>query len=258
MKEYADCLSVRDDALRSGVRSSVQAALDQIDTTDPAWPSVAAVLQEFVAAGIDLDATVAAMAVKLGKLRWAADDSSERTDPATLLTTCSIVYYIRRSNLIKIGTTASPHARFNELMPDEILAAEPGTYLEEKLRHRQFRHLRQQGEYFRDAPELRDHIRGVLELHGSPDSSWPSLARKTPKPWRLPMPVSTETMTATEARTDLGINESTLRAWVHRGILTSTGRSGQKGRQYTYFREHLLLLRDSTTERQLHQGNYDV
>jgi len=111
---------------KTGIRPSVNAILDLVDTSDPAWSSIAVVLQEFRAAGIDLDATSVAMAVRLGRHRH---DFPPVPDVARLRSTAAngpIVYYIRRANLIKIGTTTDPHARFLDLMPDQILAVEPG------------------------------------------------------------------------------------------------------------------------------------
>ena|ERR1700722_17507603 len=88
----------------------------------------------------------------------------------------SIVYYIRRGQVIKIGTTVDPAGRFTSLMPDEILAFEPGTAEVEKLRHRQFQHLRCQGEHFSAEPELMEHVRELRQTHGDPDPSWPTVA----------------------------------------------------------------------------------
>lgn len=86
----------------------------------------------------------------------------------------AIVYYIRRGEVIKIGTTTTPWQRFATLRPDEILAFEPGTVIEERMRHQQFRHLRCAGEHFRAEPELLEHIAQVRQIHGGPDPSWPT------------------------------------------------------------------------------------
>ena len=109
-----------------GLRPSIKAVVDLVDTTDPASQAVAAILQEFTAAGIDLDETSVTMAVKLGKRRWGTEEPSLQHEQATLASTGSIVYYIRRGELIKIGTTIAPQSRFADLLPDEILAIEPG------------------------------------------------------------------------------------------------------------------------------------
>lgn len=229
-----------------GLRPSVRAVLSLIDTTEPAWPSIAAVLREFAAAGIDLDETTVPLAVSLGRHRWGREDvAAVPGEQPTLASAGPVVYYIRRASLIKIGTTTSPRDRFMDLVPDEILAVEPGGHAEETRRHRQFAHLRCGGEYFRDEPELRDHARQLRAFHGDPDPGWrtsavAALPRLVPS---LPLAGSTETLTAAEAVTELGINEGTLRGWVHRGRLHMAGRDAK--RRHVYYREHLILLRDS-------------
>jgi hypothetical protein len=153
----------------------------------------------------------------------------------------AIVYYIQRGELIKIGTTVNPRSRFGELVPDEILAVEPGGRKEEDARHRQFRFLRVRGEYFRDDPELRQHIQQVRDLYGDPDPSWittRSTSRKGPR--KLPPPKSTQTMTAKEAQTAIGVACGTFWASVRRGVLLPTGKDDQ-GRKL-FYREHVEML----------------
>jgi len=161
----------------------------------------------------------------------------------------SIVYYIRRGDLIKIGSTIRPRRRFTELVPDEILAIEPGDRAQEVYRHNQFRHLRCGGEYFRDDPELREHVQCIREQYGDPDPAWRT-GSNTALPrqhWNLPLASSTETLTAAEAETQLGIKEMTLRGWVHRGRLFRAGCDAE--RRHTFYREHLIILRDSSRRR---------
>lgn len=88
----------------------------------------------------------------------------------------SIVYYIRRGQAIKIGSTTNPMTRFTVLMPDEILAFEPGATTEERKRHRQFQHLRCFGEHFKPDPELLEHALDLRRIHGDPDPAWPTVA----------------------------------------------------------------------------------
>lgn len=242
-------------AVNDALPDVVQEILDLIDTGDPAWPSIAAVLREFLAAGIEITQDSAAMAVKLGKGRWEEvrfPAASGCAIPGTLAVgAASIVYYVRRGPLIKIGTTVDPAARFRDLMPDEIFAIEPGGHAEEALRHRQFWHLRASGEYFRDAQELRDHMAVMRAMHGEPDPSWPtSTAINHPgsdREWRLPPPTSMETMTAKQAEAELGIKQHLIRVWVHRGRIEVVGH-GWHG-SYLYYREHLIALRDSARRR---------
>lgn len=225
---------------------AVQAIFDLIDMTDPAWPGVAAVLREFTAAGIEIDAKTAAMAVSLGRRRWAEIDGGD-VQPTLASATGSIVYYIRRGALIKIGTTTQPQTRFRDLMPDEILAVEPGDRKQEAARHRQFSYLRGGGkEYFRDAPELLGHIRAVRAMYGEPDPSWSTTAGRK-EHWRLPLASSIDILTTAEAEAQLGIRQNTIRAWRSRGRIEPAGRDER--RRLLFYREHLIRLRDSTRAR---------
>jgi Helix-turn-helix domain len=238
------------DAGPSGAHRSIQQLLSLIDTSDPAWPLAAGILREFAEAGVELDAPVVAAAVKLGKHRHAGSSAEINTERQRVLAVAAgaIVYYGRRADLIKIGTTTSPRSRFGDLLPDEILAFEPGSHEEETLRHRQFKPLRVTGEYFRDAPELREHIRQIRSLYGDPDPSWPTMGRGCAE-WRAAPAVSTETMTTAQAESELGINPNTLYAWVHRGRLKPAGNDGW--RRQVFYREHLIELRDTPQRRMI-------
>lgn len=71
----------------------------------------------------------------------------------------SVVYYVMRGGLIKIGTTANFAERMRALDPDEVLATEPGGRDLEKARHKQFAALlAKRQEWFTPGPELREHI----------------------------------------------------------------------------------------------------
>ena len=166
-------IAARDNA---GPRRSIQRILSLVDTTDPAWPHIAGTLRDFAEAGIGLDEVTIPMAVKLGKRRRERFDADPGIAAAQEAPAGSIVYYIRRAGLIKIGTTADPHSRFKDLLPDEILAFEPGDRVQETARHRQFWHLHESGEYFADAPDLREHISRTLSAYGPPDPAWPTVA----------------------------------------------------------------------------------
>lgn len=229
--------------------ADVQRILEVIDTTDPAWPAIAGALRELIAAGIDIDASVAVAAVKLGRQRCPASVPGPKLPVQLGLAsaTDSIVYYIRRGDLIKIGTTKRPRHRFSCLMPDEILAFEPGARPKESQRHTEFKHLRynRRREYFLPGPELLTHARRIRSVYGDPDPSWPT-ATTPSEALRHAAVKSTETMTAREAETSLGINRATLRSWVIRGRLQATG-IGEE-RRHLYYREHLITLRDSPRE----------
>ncbi|MFN2636864.1 MAG: hypothetical protein ABR585_07560 [Gemmatimonadaceae bacterium] len=81
----------------------------------------------------------------------------------------SVVYYIRVGDLIKIGVTTNMKARMPQLMPDEILATEPGGPDVERARQAQFAHLKVRGERFEAGPELTGHIAKVRETYGAPE-----------------------------------------------------------------------------------------
>lgn len=185
------------------------------------------------------------MAVKVGRQRWA---ESVRIAPKARVKTPppagAIVYYVRRGDLIKIGTTTSPAQRFLDLVPDEILAVEPGGYPLENHRHLQFGHLREGGEYFQSAPELLEHIRHVRDLHGEPDPAWRTTRSRGNRLPALPLATSTETVTATEAAARFGVKEGTLRQWVHRNKLPIVGRDGHN--RHIFYAEHVEYLAAAT------------
>jgi hypothetical protein len=236
-----------------GLRPSHQALLRLIDTTDPAWPSVAAVLREMADAGVKISEAVYEIAAKLGtyrhRLAMLDADQSRHRQPAYVQITLavadssSIVYYIRRGDLVKIGTTTGPAVRFRDLMPDEILAIEPGGEDLEVARHRQFDHLRYRGEYFRAAPELLEHAHQLRRLHGAPDPSWPTTA--TPGPQRpcapLPPVTSHEMVTVSEAARRFGIKEQRIYGWARRDFISPAGRDG---RHHLFYVEHIAAIRD--------------
>lgn len=195
---------------------------------------------------------------------WAASAGRRASGPALhrasarpLASACaSIVYYIRRAGLIKIGTTVSPAKRFSALLPDEILAVEPGGYPEERARHRQFRHLQGTGEHFAPAPELLEHIRIIRETYGDPDPAWPTTAtygtaqrhaNRTRPAVALPAPESGIMLTSAQAEQHLGINDNTLRGWVRRRKIFAAGRD-EAGR-LLYCAEHLIFLHDQAAGR---------
>lgn len=86
-----------------------------------------------------------------------------------------VVYYVRIGDKIKIGTTTSFKYRMISLMPDEILATEPGHVELERLRHKQFEHLHVPPgrERFRADPELMAHIAMLLDHYGPPTDRYP-------------------------------------------------------------------------------------
>jgi hypothetical protein len=224
-------------------RPSFQAILDLLDMDNPAWPLTASILREMAEAGVELDEPAVAMAIKVGAQRWkVALRATGQLRSATgaqlpLSAAGSIVYYIRRSHLVKIGTTVEPANRFRELLPNEILAFEPGGTAEESFRHRQFAHLKVRREHFRPEPELMAHIQFMRDLHGDPDPSWPTVPDSDG--WTGGAIRSTQVITGAEAA-KLGFSPTTLCTWVHRGVLR---RAGKDGRANLYYLDDLLALR---------------
>lgn len=180
--------------------------------------------------------------------RTNAELASARARPGEPAESGSIVYYIRRAEVIKIGTTVNPRRRFTSLMPDEILAFEPGGPKEEAMRHRQFHWCRvsMKSEYFRVTKGLLDHIASLRAQHGPPDPSWSSVTNlgtgyaRTKQKVQLPQPVTGEMATATEGAKLLGFHVSTVSQWVRRELIKSVGEN-DVGRPL-YYVEHMQFL----------------
>lgn len=166
--------------------SEDRAALSQlVDTGDTAFTQIAEVLIEMRDAGVDFTPDVVEIAAKIGRLRHQRQQQPDHAEPIAPTTRRSnraagpVVYYVRRGHLIKIGTTTNLADRMNVLMPDEILAIEPGDRDLERARHQEFADLRVHGqsEHFYPGPELDAHIRRVRAKHGRPDPRLPSIER---------------------------------------------------------------------------------
>jgi len=229
---------------RCGIRRSVAQLMARVDTRDPAFPRIAEALQDMASANVELTEDTIAIAVKVGRRKHEEEQAKRHNVPERR----SIVYYIRRGEFIKIGTTTNPASRLKSLMPDEILAFEPGGVDLERGRHRQFRASRvaRKGEYFHKTPELVEHMRRLREQHGEPDPSWPTVAtlgtgyaRTKVKPG-LPQPTSGEVATATEGAKLLQMSKSTVQGWVHRGLINAVGRD-DKGRPL-YYVDHMRFM----------------
>jgi hypothetical protein len=88
-----------------------------------------------------------------------------------------VVYYVgdSKTGLIKIGCSRNLKSRLSNIgvaagaggIPDRrLLACEPGDFALEKDRHKQFRMIREYGEWYRKVPLLMDHVVKVRQLHG--------------------------------------------------------------------------------------------
>ncbi len=100
-----------------------------------------------------------------------------------LYETQSVVYYVRIGDLIKIGVTVNMKARMPQVMPDEILATEPGGIELERQRQTQFAHLRVRGERFARGEDLLAHIAQIREAHGAPQMTGYLLADSRTRPF---------------------------------------------------------------------------
>lgn len=90
----------------------------------------------------------------------------------------AVVYYIRFSGSIKIGTTTNLPQRMQTLPMEELLAVEPGGYNIERKRHAEFRSARVQREWFRPTPPLLLLIATLRRQHGDPMAYWERMTRR--------------------------------------------------------------------------------
>lgn len=155
---------------------------------DPAFARFTFIASEWVAAGIVMTDELMAAVAKLAEHqlqrerqrdaarvrqdeRVAASVAVPAPDPGAFGDDpCGVVYYVRRGSFVKIGTTTNLRTRMRDLMPDEVLAVEPGSYTRERTLHRRFASVRiaPECEYFRLTEELKDHIAQVVARHGVP------------------------------------------------------------------------------------------
>jgi hypothetical protein len=158
-----------------------------LDRDDPAFPEIVMALTDIAFELGDPDAVdddMAKVAIRIGRARHGRQQRDEVLPPKTGLLAGlretdprAVVYYIRRGAMVKIGTTIDLRGRMAVLLPEEVLAIEPGDQKLEVQRHRAFRELRVPGqrEWFYAGRELQDHIREVLAHHGPPPSGLPTL-----------------------------------------------------------------------------------
>lgn len=162
--------------LREGDPAAELSAL--LNENDPAYRRITQTLLTFSASGIELSRQAVEMAIKVGRYQHRIDEElDESTRGLKPDQEGGVVYYVRRGSMIKIGTTINMQKRMTAVLPDEILATEPGSYSLEAQRHREFRKIRVQGqaEWFHAAPALQEHIRTIRALYGEPDPTLPVL-----------------------------------------------------------------------------------
>ncbi len=88
------------------------------------------------------------------------DSYARVPEPAT-----AWVYFMRRENLIKIGTTYDLKRRAAALNAT-IVAKTPGSYSKEAQMHKRFEKLRRHGEWFEPGPELLKLINELRRADG--------------------------------------------------------------------------------------------
>lgn len=135
----------------------------------------------------------------------------------------STVYYIAVRGYVKIGYTSNMQARMANLLPDAILATEPGARDVEKRRHQQFAHIRGSlgREYFTPHPDLEAHIEAVRAEHGEPTiTGHPSY-----KTWHLGENVL---LTVKDAAKLSQVPVRTIYEWLSEERLTSALPEGKK------------------------------
>lgn len=147
--------------------------------SNPAFPFICQVVMEMRDSGVELTEETMDAAIKIGSKRHREHLREAAGRPPVIGGVPhnlprppkeSVVYYVRRAEFVKIGTTVRLKERMSALAPDEILAIEPGSYELEKQLHTRFARLRApfMREYFRMEKPLMDHIAGVVKQHGAP------------------------------------------------------------------------------------------
>lgn len=150
-----------------------------VDTEDPAFIVIAHVLTDMLASGVKLTRPTVDAAIHLGRYYHSTGARPPLPERTTNGMIENVVYYMRFGNLIKIGTTTALSARTRQLRPDEVMAAEPGSYDLERKRHQQFAAFRLHGEYFHPAALLMLHIRKIRGRHLKPPKNPPKTARQS-------------------------------------------------------------------------------
>jgi len=161
---------------------SLKPAARIIDPDDPALLEITQALFSLSArlgTVDDPDEDTVKMAIRLGRARHQRmqDGTEPPRGTSARERTNGKIYYIRRGAMIKIGTTVDLRGRMAALLPEEVLAVEPGSHAKEAELHRLFRPLRVPGqrEWFYAGRALQEHIEKVLDEHGAPPADLPTL-----------------------------------------------------------------------------------
>lgn len=109
-------------------------------------------------------------------INWVASEA--RKDRLRPRSVTPVVYYLHFGDRIKIGTTTNLFARCADLPHDDLLAVELGDREIEQKRHREWRNLQVNGEWFDATPELLAHAQRLRNSeHELPDRVKLVLAR---------------------------------------------------------------------------------
>lgn len=100
------------------------------------------------------------------------DNGKKPKEPLYVGSSPAVVYYLKHSNTVKIGTSRSLRKRLGQVGHERLLAVEPGHYSQEKLRHQQFAEYRLHGEWFSLNADIEDHIAHLVEMYGPPEAAY--------------------------------------------------------------------------------------
>lgn len=185
-----------------------------------AWPTVTDVMVKTYNTRLTKEQAEQARVEEMKRRRRAYEEELRRHQ----LKAQELVYYIALRGVIKIGYTTNMATRMNTLMPDAVLATEPGDLAFEKRRHQQFKHLRAPlgREYFSVHTELLTHIETVLAEHGPPKlTGYPSYDT-----WHLGDHMLVPAKVAAKLA---GVSLRTMYEWIHGERLTVTRPRGKRG-----------------------------
>lgn len=143
---------------------------DLLDQTEPAYSGIITAAWKASGLGFDLSDLATARTVVERARRCHADQVHgeylrvlKNEKRRERLQHTPVVYYMRVGNRVKIGFTTNLTARVSQVMPEEVLAIEPGGRLLEDVRHRQFAALRVTREWFRFEGPLAAHVSSLAE-----------------------------------------------------------------------------------------------
>jgi len=102
-----------------------------------------------------------------------------------------VVYYARRGQFMKIGTTTNLPLRMSQLRC-VVVAVEPGRHWLEKKRHEQFAQYRADGEWFAPNIELETLVADIRDFYGPPNEAWEKIVGQY-EVGDMPVPYLTET-----------------------------------------------------------------